>query len=110
MGTTDPPLDLARYEQYKSYSYLIVPPDGADGDKAQMMFNDCKYRSSYNNPGGNSQVSFAYIRDERIDFAAGLVQGGFSLDIKYCREQNRFKPGGMSPSFIRGSPISLQRE
>jgi len=84
------PLEITKFGRYESFSYLIVPK-GADGDRAQMKFNDFKYQSSFDNPG-NSNVSFAYIKNKYPDSAAGLMKG-FLLDIKYGREQKIFEPG-----------------
>lgn len=87
------PLELSKYSRYQTFSYIIVP-EGDNGEKAQMKFNDYHSRSNFKNPG-NIGVSFAHINTELIDSAAGLLKG-LSLEIYYNTTQREFEQGDIA--------------
>ncbi len=65
------PIDISFFEQYESYSYLMVP-DGTEGEKLQLNFNDYSFREKGNS--GKNNLNFAMILDKMVDPKDGNVK------------------------------------
>ncbi len=78
------PIDSTLFEQYETFSYLLVP-EGEAGDRIQMAFEDFRYRASFN-PPEDLPLGFVRIEEKKVDPKDGLLKLLFlevSRDIKY---------------------------
>ncbi|HII01280.1 TPA: AAA family ATPase, partial [Methanosarcinaceae archaeon] len=80
-------LDSGLFEQNENFSYLLVPK-GVDGEKAQLTFEDYKYRTNLRNPG-RSKVCFAMVNKKVKNEKTGKVMG-FFLEVYYNEDQLGF--------------------
>ncbi|MHC1757481.1 MAG: AAA domain-containing protein [Methanosarcina sp.] len=78
------------FEQNENISYLLVLK-GEAGEKAQITFEDYKYRTNLRNPG-QSNVCFAIINKKIENEKTGNLMG-FFLEISYNEGQLPFKKG-----------------
>ncbi|MEL7664151.1 MAG: AAA domain-containing protein [Methanosarcina mazei] len=83
-------IDSKLFEQNENISYLLVPK-GEAGEKAQVTFEDYKYRTNLRNPG-QSNVCFAIINKKIENKKTGNLMG-FFLEISYNEGQLPFKKG-----------------
>jgi DNA replication ATP-dependent helicase Dna2 len=83
-------VDSELFEQNESISYILVL-EGEAGEKAQLSFEDYKYRTNLRNPG-QSNVCFAIINKKIKNGKTGKLMGLF-LEISYNEGQLPFKTG-----------------
>lgn len=100
-------IDSKLFEQNENISYLLVPK-GEAGEKAQVTFEDYKYRTNLRNPG-QSNVCFAIINKKIENKKTGNLMG-FFLEISYNEGQLPFKKKEMKPYFILDLLIFSRKE
>ncbi len=84
------PIDSALFEQYETFSYLIVPED-LNGDRVQMSFEDYRYRASFN-PPGDIDLGFVKIEEKKVDPADGMLKLLF-LEVSRSIDYGPFNKG-----------------
>ncbi|MFY1112326.1 MAG: AAA domain-containing protein [Methanosarcinaceae archaeon] len=88
-------LDSGLFDQNENFSYLLVPKGGA-GEKAQLTFEDYKYRTNLRNPG-RSKVCFAMVNRKIENEKTGKTTG-FFLEVYYNEDQLGFSKNGEQPA------------
>ena len=83
-------IDSGLFEQNENFGNLLVPK-GEAGEKAQMTFEDYKYRTNLRSPG-QSNACFAIIKEKVKNEKTGKLRG-FFLEISYNEGQLPFKTG-----------------
>ncbi|WP_440955415.1 AAA domain-containing protein [Methanosarcina sp. Mfa9] len=99
-------LDTSLFEQNENFGYLLVPK-GADGEKAQLSFEDYKYRTNLQNPG-RSKVCFAMVNKKVENEKTGKIMG-FFLEVYYNEDQLGFSSNdARAASDPSSKPVSKQ--
>ncbi|MFZ2500180.1 AAA domain-containing protein [Methanosarcina sp.] len=99
-------VDSRLFEQNENISYLLVPKCES-GEKAQVTFEDYKYRTNLRNPG-QSNVCFAIINKKIENEKTGKLMG-FFLEISYHEGQSPFKTGDEAVLHPRFTDFSSER-
>ncbi|MGB9929838.1 MAG: AAA domain-containing protein [Methanosarcina sp.] len=99
-------IDSRLFEQNENIGYLLVPR-GEEGEKAQVTFEDYKYRTNLRNPG-QSNVCFAIINKKVENEKTGKLMG-FFLEISHNEGQPRFKTGDEAVLHPRFTDFSSER-
>ncbi len=88
-------LDSGLFDQNENFSYLLVPK-GEGGEKAQLTFEDYKFRTNLRNPG-RSKVCFAMVNRKIENEKTGKTTG-FFLEVYYNEDQLGFSKNGEQPA------------
>lgn len=99
-------VDFRLFEQNENISYLLVP-GGEAGEKAQLSFEDYRYRTNLRNPG-KSNVCFAIVNKKIENEKTGKLMG-FFLEISYSEGQEPFKTGDEAVLHPRFTDFSSER-
>ncbi len=99
-------VDFRLFEQNENISYLLVPK-GEAGEKAQLTFEDYRYRTNLRNPG-QSNVCFAIVNKKIENEKTGKLMG-FFLEISYNEGQQPFKTGDEAVLHPRFTDFSSER-
>ncbi|KKF99595.1 ATP-dependent helicase [Methanosarcina mazei] len=99
-------VDSRLFEQNENISYLLVP-EGKAGEKAQITFDDYKYRTNLRNPS-QTNVCFAIINKKIENEKTGKLMG-FFLEVSYNEGQLPFKTGDRAILHPRFTDFSSER-
>ena len=99
-------VDSRSFEQNENISYLLVP-EGEAGEKAQITFDDYKYRTNLRNPSQRN-VCFAMVNKKIENEKTGKLMG-FFLEVSYNEGHLPFKTGDKAVLHPRFTDFSSER-
>lgn len=81
-------VDAGLIEDEKGFLSFLLVPEGQEGERSQMSYDDFRFRTSMYAPKG--EVRLAGIYETQVDENSGLIKY-LSLNIKKSKDQDVFK-------------------